>query len=237
MAHAGTVVHEIIDIALREFAKSGKYPDWKTMDDMFDPTWEAKVKEEEEKPWFIGWKWDNKDPEVKVRREYRPLVRIAREQALEKIRPWMLGNEPVVEWRIDLELQSDEGPFQLVGYADLLMNTGILCDWKTTHDEVSKRQKATWLQFAGYALWAWPIVGEENLQCQKIFLVRGNDPHVEFVPFMITEAHREWFCKVAAQVWKMVLHDAYLPGTDTWLCSPKFCEFWGPCKGELETKK
>src|SRR5262249_28272111 len=136
------------------------YPDWKSMDDLFLQTWSRKKAEEEAKRSFVGWIWDI--PEEQSREQYRPLVRVAREDALPNVRPWMIGNDPVVEHRVDLELQSDVGPFKLLGFIDLLDDTGVLMDWKTsTKEEVSARQKRTWLQFAGYALYVWPIVGEE----------------------------------------------------------------------------
>lgn len=230
---AGNVHHKIVENAIRTFARTGKYPDWKEMDDQFEPSWKAKVAEEEERPEFLGWKWDPGDPEKKVKEQYRQLIRVTREKALPGIRPWMIGNEPVVEYKIDIDLPSEVGPFRLLGYLDLLEEHGILIDWKTTEDEVSKRQKKTWLQFAGYSLWAYPIVGEEELRCEKVFLIRGTKPDVQRVPFVVGRAHRAWFVKVAAAVWKMVKSGVFLPNTEGWWCGPKYCDFFRGCRGEI----
>lgn len=230
--HAGRVVHEILEFALKEYPKTGAYPDWKTLDDMFLPAWERKKAEEEAKESFIGWDWGI--PEEQSKLQYRPLIRAAWEGALPKVRPWMIGGEPVVEHRIDLELQSDVGPFKLIGYIDLLDDTGVLLDWKTsTKEEVSARQKKLWLQFAAYALYVWPIVGEETLECKKIFLVPGANPRVEWCPFTVGPKHREWFCRIAAEVWKSVYYGAYPARSEGWWCSAKFCSFWGPCQEGL----
>lgn len=231
---AGNVVHEILEFALRGFARTGKYPDWKELDDLYEPTWQKRVAKEEAREDFLGWDWSSDDPEEKVKREYRPLVKIAREQVLPTLKPWMLGGEPVVEYKIDLELQSDVGPFTLLGYLDLLDHTGMLIDWKTTEQEVSKRARKTWLQFAAYSLWAWPIVGDDTMRCEKIFLVRASRPYVERVPFTITPKHRGYLVRVAAEVWKMVHHGVFLPNTETWHCSPKFCAFYAGCQGEID---
>lgn len=230
---AGNVLHEIIEHALREFARTGKYPDLRTLDDMYDPIWERRTGEEESKKDYIGWEVDPDDPPEKIRREYRALVRLAREEVLVKIRPWMLGGEPVVEYRIELELLSPVGPFTLLGYADLLDDEGVLCDWKTTEGDVSKRQLRTWLQFAAYSLWAYPIVGEEDLRCEKIFLVRGKKPFVQRKAFLMTHKHREWFVKTAAAVWGMIHHGIFLPNTDHWSCNPKYCSYFWGCRGEI----
>lgn len=227
--HAGRVVHDIIENALKEYGRTGRYPSWQTMDDQYLPTWERKTKQEEEKPTFIGWTWDADDPMEKVREECRPLVRLAREQALEHLRPWMLETGPVVEHRVDMEFRSEVGPFKTIGYIDLLDDTGMLSDWKTTK-KVSERAKKGWMQSASYSFWVWPMVGEEVVRAQKIFLVRGENPHVEFAPCEVGPAHRAWFAKIGADVWKSVVYGVYPARNEGWHCSPKFCSFHGPCQ-------
>lgn len=230
---AGNVVHEIMEVALREYAKSGKYPEAKALDDLYEPTWAQKTQEEEARQDFLGWDWEPDDPMEKAKADYRHLIRVAREQILPTIKPWMLGKEPVIEYRIDLELRSEMGPFKLLGYADFLDDSGFLGDWKTTENKVSDRAKRMWLQFAGYSLWAYPIVGQENLKCQKIFLVRAKKPYFERCEFVITAKHREYFVKVAAAVWQMVQAGAYIPVTDTWFCKPGWCGYYAGCQGEF----
>lgn len=231
----GRVVHALIEAALREYAKTERYPDWKTMDDRYLAAWDDEVKEEEGRDYFLGWRDDPKDPMEKVKVECRPLVRIAREGALEQIRPWMIGNDPVVEYRIDLELPSEIGPFKLVGFIDLLDASGILTDWKTTKNEVSGRAKKGWLQFGAYALHVWPLVGEEIVRCRKIFLIRGEDPRVEFCDYAITPKHRAWFVDLAAKIWKLLAEEKYHGNPTGWWCSDDTCSFWPPCQGELAT--
>lgn len=233
--HAGNVVHEIIEDALTEYARTGIYPDWQTMDDRYDPVWKAQQKESEEKPWFIGWQEEPDDPLEKLRREYRRLIRVARDEVLPTVRPWMIDDSPVVEYKIDLDIRTKVGICPIIGYADMLDASGVLMDWKTTGKKVSNRAKTTWLQFAAYSIWAWPIVGESELKCEKVFLVRGekDDPHAERVSFTMGPKHREYFVKVAAQVWEMMHHNIYIANPNTWLCKPSFCPFHAGCMGEL----
>lgn len=234
-AHAGVVVHHVIEDALRGYAKTGRYPDWQTMDDHFEPAWEKEQKEQEEKPWFVGWKEEADDPIEKLRREYRRLIKVARDEVLPTVRPWTIDKTPVVEHRIDLDIRTKFGMCPIIGYVDMLDESGILMDWKSTGKKVSNRAKSTWLQFAAYSLWAWPIVGEQELRCEKIFLVRGenDDPHAERVSFVMGPKHREYFVKVAAQVWETIHHGIYIANPNTWLCKPGWCPFFSGCMGEL----
>lgn len=234
---AGNVFHEIMEYALRQRAANGVYPDWKTLDDMFLPVWERRVSEAEGKDDFVGWEDKADDSAEKIKAEYRPLVRLGRDEVLPTLNPWMLGGTPVVEQKISLEIQSPVGPFTLLGYIDYLDASGVLMDWKTTKlndkGELSKRAQRTWLQFAAYSLWAYPIVGDEDLRCEKIFMVRGEKPFVVRKAFVVGQKHREWFVRVAGEVWKMIRHKIFLPNTESWSCNPTFCSFFGGCRGEI----
>lgn len=229
---SGNVIHEILEFAMREFGRTGKYPSWKDLDDKYEPTWAEKTSEEEKKEDFLGWDWESDDPLSKVKGDFRALLRMAVEKALPTVKPWMLGKEPVVEYKIDLEMQSAMGPFKLLGYIDFLDDSGFIGDWKTTEKKVSDRAKRMWLQFAAYSLWAYPIVGQEDLKCKKMFLVRAREPFFEPCEFLIKQKHRDYFVKVAAAVWQMVQSAAYIPVTDTWLCKKDWCEYYAGCQGE-----
>lgn len=226
----GRVIHAIVEMALKECGRTGKYPSAKTMDDHFRPAWQREVEKEESKDSFIGWQWDM--PEEEAKAAYRALIPVARE-ALEEYRPWQLDSGPAVEQRIDLEFATEVGPAPLIGYVDLLDETGLLADWKSTlKSEPSGLAKKSWLQFGCYSFWSWPLVGEEIQECRKIFLVAGGTPHVEVEPFTVGPRHREYFAKLAAQVWKAIYHGVY-PTTDSWKCNPDFCAFFGPCKSDV----
>jgi len=238
VAHGGIVVHEIIETALKVFARTGKYPDWKDMDDQFDVVWNRQQTKTQGKDDFIGWKEDAKEPVEKVRMECRPLIRLAREEALPRYQPWMLDSGPVVEKRIDLELESAIGTFPLIGYIDLLDASGVLVDWKTTgvnkEGNVSDRKLKGWLQNAAYSLWAWPIVGEEYLPCQKVFLVKGRVPRIEYSNFKVGPKHRKFFTDVAAEVWVSTVQGGFPANPNTWMCNPKYCSYYAVCRGEVE---
>jgi hypothetical protein len=77
------------------------------------------------------------------------------------------------------------------------------------------------------------LADRQDMMCRKIFLVRAKKPFVQFCDFTITNKHREYFTKVAAQVWQMVQAAAYVPVTDTWFCKPGWCNYYAGCQGEF----
>lgn len=237
VAHGGIVVHDIIENTLKTFARTGSYPSWQEMDDQFLPTWERQQQKTESYPDFLGWKEDPKDPPEKVLAECRPLVRLAREEALPRYQPMMLEEGPAVENWIHLELESRIGPFPIIGKIDLLDAAGVLVDWKTTgvskDGKISNRKLHGWFQSAAYSLWAWPIVGEEYLPCQKVFLVRGQN-RIQYSNFKVGPKHRKFFVEVAAATWEMTVNGGFPANPNTWMCSPEYCPYYGPCRGEAE---
>jgi CRISPR/Cas system-associated exonuclease Cas4 (RecB family) len=239
---AGSAFHAVIEHGL--LARSaGRTADPKELDDRFGPAWDGQFREDEQKPGFLGWREDPADPLDRMKEEYRALVRLAATEVLPKICPWHIDGRPVIEHRIDLEVQSAEGPFPVVGYIDLLGHDGLLIDWKTTRDtedqggkdEEYKRKKNArgWLQFAAYSCFTWPLTGQENQPARKIFMVRGPKPRVEHFDYVVTQAHREWFMRVAGDVWTAIKRDVYPPDNTGWWCDERFCSFYGPCQEGL----
>lgn len=240
---AGNAFHEVVEHALKHKASSGRYPDWKTLDDLFGPAWDRRFKAREEDKDFVGWNVDPEDPVDRMKEEYRALVRLASDQVLPKINPWVIDDQPVVEYRVDLELETGAGKVDLLGYVDLLDASGMLMDWKTTRQydtdpkdaveaAAEKRYKARrgWLQFAAYSLWSWPVTGMDAQPARKILMVRGKEPRVDYADMVLTERHRDWFVKLAGDVWR-ALKAGIFPGNNTgWWCSHKFCSFYGPCQ-------
>jgi hypothetical protein len=88
---SGNAVHKVLEHALRDKARTGKLIDWKTLDDMFVPAWEAEVAEEEAKEDFLGWDWKADDPAETVQADCRQLVRVAYDEVLPHVKPWMLA--------------------------------------------------------------------------------------------------------------------------------------------------
>jgi hypothetical protein len=216
---AGRAVHAVLEAALRRILAGGTLMSAQDMDDLYLPTWNRETAEEEGKESFLGWNYDDETEEV-VREESRALVRIAREEILPKIKPRL------VEHRLEWSIPCEGGAVPMVGYLDLLEEDGVLSDWKTTAGKVSARAKTTWMQFAGYAMPLSEDMGREVIEARKIFLVRGKRPRIEIAPFTIVPQQRAWFAHCAKEVWKSTRAGAYVPNTNGWWCTKKFCGFY-----------
>lgn len=223
---SGNAVHAVLERALKRVILGGKIPDRNEADDWFLAAWDSEKKEREEKPRFIGWLWD--EPEEKTKNECRALIPFALTEILPVIKPRL------VEEEAKLYYDSEIGGFLVWGQLDLLEEDGVLSDWKTTK-KVSKNARDSWLQLGHYSRYVHEVVGgSEVTPARKIFLIRGAAPKVDVVKYEITPAMRAYFSEVAAEVWKAVRANSYVPNTNGWWCDPDWCPFYGPCQGELK---
>jgi hypothetical protein len=219
---AGRVVHAILEAALKPVLAGKALPSDKDLDDMFQPRWDREIAEESAKEGHLGWTWDADDPEKAVRRESRALVWMARRDILPKIRPKM------VERKFNYEMDSAAGKFMLYGVIDLLEEDGRLVDWKTVR-KVSDNARTLDVQFPGYSIFVTEVTRQPVTPARKIFLIRGKKPTWCEQTYEIGEHHREWFRGVAAEVWRTIQADVYLPNTGGWWHQEKFCSSWGSC--------
>lgn len=223
---AGRVVHAVIERSMKQVRFGKPLPVAHEMDDWFLVSWNDQIKEEEEKPSFLGWEWDEDDPPEKAKAEFRALIPYVRESVLPEIRPKFI-EEPV-----KLMYPSEIGEFLVWGQLDLMDEAGAIWDWKTTA-KVSANAKKGWFQFAHYSRLAVEVTGDLATPIKKTFLVRGKRPKHEIVPFVLGPMHREWFARVAANAWKVVKAGAYVANTGGWWCAPDWCGFYAVCQGDF----
>lgn len=226
---AGRVVHAVAERALKRVILGSGLPSAKDVDDWYVAAWKEEVAGEEEKSSFLGWDWDEKrgDSHDKAHRECRALAQFALTDVLPGIKP------KLIEEDAKLYYDSDVGQFLVWGRLDLYEQDDTVTDWKTTR-KVSKNATESWLQFAHYSRYAHEVMnGPETTKCRKIFLIRGASPKADVASYDLTQGKRNWFHRVAAEVWKATKSGVYIPNTSGWWCSPDWCSYYPTCQGEL----
>jgi CRISPR/Cas system-associated exonuclease Cas4 (RecB family) len=225
VAFAGRTFHTIMEHALKLRLGGLPIPRPQELDDRFLAEWQAGIEREEQSEGFCGWQWDEGDSPERAQSDYRALVRLAATDVLPSIRPQF------VEHRFEISV----GGVPLVGYLDLVEEGGVLSDWKTV-GSISARQRLLSLQLMGYSWAVQSLLGTtSDTEARKLFFVRnGNHPKFEAVSFVVRDEHRRWFAQVAEAVWRMVRAEAYVPNTDGWWCTPKFCSYYSICQEGLK---
>lgn len=223
----GTIVHAVLEWALRRRLMGQDIPEAKEADDYFLKFWEAEFAKAESKETFMGWDWQEGDNAARAHEECRALIPFALKEILPDLKP------KLIEEDIKIQFQSPVGPYLMWGKLDLMEEDCLITDWKTTIGSVSKNQKKMGMAFPYYSFKALEHGAPELVKCRKIFLVRGHRPNMEVVNYIVGPVLRDWFVRVATEVWKMCKADAFVPNPGGWWCSPQFCSFYGICQGEL----
>jgi hypothetical protein len=226
---AGRVVHSVLEKALRQLKGGDGLPSAQDMDDWYEPIWDEHVKEEEEKDNFLNWQWDENDPEADVKKGSRELVRVAREEILDKIKP------DLIEHNMHFDLEDAEGnKFRVYGVLDIFEQDGMLSDWKTAKAVNANNSKLD-IQFMGYSWWHKDHTGKKVTPARKIFLVRQKRRcKLEVKEYKVKKYHREFFATVAGEVWALCQRGTgFVANTNGWWCSRKMCGFFEGCQGDL----
>ncbi len=225
---SGIIVHAVLEWALKRKREGQPLPSAFDADDYFIKTWKAKFAAEEAKETFFGWEWQEGDNLERAYAQCRALVPFAMTEILPDLKP------KLIEEDIKIEFDSPVGSFLIWGKLDLMEDSGLVTDWKTSLKDPSKNQKKMGMGLIYYTFKAIEYGAPEIAPARKIFLIRGAQPSVEVVKYDIGPGLRDYFTRVAVEVWKMCYADAFVPNTSSWICSPKWCSFYGTCQGELE---
>jgi hypothetical protein len=223
---AGRIVHAILEDALTDVIAGKGLPAAPTMDDQYLKHWDREWAETESKPWFGGWDFGIDKDGTRLKEECRALLPLALYEVLPTIKPILVEHS--------FEMDVDGVPVK--GVLDLMQEGNLLVDWKTG-DKLPKSADAVDIQVAGYSEWKVRHFGldteTEVTAFQKIFLIFGRRPRVEKKDYAVTSGHRAFFRQSAAEIWKAVQADCYIPNPNGWWCGEKWCSFWHGCRGAI----
>jgi len=227
---AGRVFHAVVETALKHVMAGDGLLSAMALDDLFSVEWNAEIREEEAKDWFFGWEipFEAKNQPERLMVGYRKLVKLAREGVLPKLKP------KLVEHMFEVEFDGLHGSpdFVVKGVIDLVEEDGTLSDWKTTGRVKEEKLDP---QFPFYSFHVSKLTGKSDVRVQKIYMVLDAEGvRIQRRCYVVGEAHRRWFHRVAADVAKMVATGVYVMNPNGWWCSEAFCPHWRGCVGELQ---
>lgn len=230
--HAGRTFHAVVEVALKAVMAGTGLLSVAALDDLFLVKWQEEIRKEEAKSWFFGWEnpAQPKDQPERLKADYRKLVRLAREGVLPTLRPRLVEHTFEESFH---SLHDLDSTFTVKGVIDLVEEDWLLSDWKTT--ERVKDEKLD-PQFPFYSFLVSELSKRPDVRVQKIYMVREPDFGVRLQRrrYVVGEAHRRWFRRVASDVALMVASGAYVMNPGGWWCSEAFCPHWRGCVGELQ---
>lgn len=137
----------------------------------------------------------------------------------------------LIERRVELHVPGV--PVPIIGYIDVITRDGVPGDFKTASrmwadgkagDELQPLFYLAALNQEGILVPDWTfrhyVVSKAQSPTAKVFEVKRKPSEV----FGLFEIIR--------RAWQAIEAKAYLMQTDTWKCSPKYCEYWDKCRAQ-----
>lgn len=137
---------------------------------------------------------------------------------------------PMVERK--LELRVPGVPVPVIGYMDIMTADGIPGDFKTSSYAWSQDKAKAELQPAFY-LAALNQMGHTvpGLRFRHYVVTKGKQPTARVFEHQRTWGEILWLYELIQRVWDAIEKEVYPLNPSSWLCSPKYCNWWSQCRG------
>jgi hypothetical protein len=137
----------------------------------------------------------------------------------------------LVEERFNIDL-GDDFPFTLMGIWDIIERDGTLADNKSLKRTPNQSDTDKDLQLTAYAT-AYRKVYQKLPTALRIdAAIKKKNPSTKQIITQRTDDECEWFINTLVHnVGRSIINEAFHPNPNGWHCDPRFCGYWGQCKG------
>ena len=123
----------------------------------------------------------------------------------------------------------------IIGYIDVITEDGIPTDFKTSSKSWSEKKALEEMQPLFYlAALSQAGVCVPGRQFRHIIFVKNKTPKVQSITTTHNMAKLLWLYRVIEDVWKAIEVEAFPVNPTGWQCSPRFCDYWGSCRGKFD---
>lgn len=150
---------------------------------------------------------------------------------LDGIEPLIVDEQLMIEKRIELRVPGV--PIPIIGYIDLVEADGVPADFKTSSRSwnASKAREEMQPSFYLAALNQQGFEGNPDLRFRHYVFVKSKTPKVEIWETQRTLGELFWLFGAIRDVYDAIAARAFPPNPGTWLCNPRYCEYWEICRG------
>lgn len=145
----------------------------------------------------------------------------------------MYDNEgPIVERKVEITIPNV--PVPIIGYIDLIMKDGVPGDFKTSKRKWNYERAKAEMQPLFYLV-AMQQLGilsvADEWKFRHIVVVKNKTPYMEIIEHTRKPQEIDFLYSYVQNVWDGIACGAFPENPNSWLCNPKFCDFWQICRG------
>lgn len=217
----GSAIHSTIEGCLEVRSNGGHVE----LDKLWIEMWRSKLESTERIDWGI------ETPEEHYQEGLRLLGNPDLQRMINGIRPKVDDHGAYIERKIELCVPGV--PIPIIGYIDIMTNDGVPGDFKTSSRawDLGKAQEE--LQPVFY-LAALNQAGHTvpGLRFRHYVITKAKKPQVQVLEHQRTWQDIFWLFGLIQQVWRAIQSESFVYGPHSWLCNPKYCNFWSTCRGK-----
>jgi len=203
-----------------EYLKTGA-----PLGELWPAAWEAQLEREPE----VDWSQDT--PESLAATGMRMINSQAVRDLLSSVRENFNPETCCIERRVELRVPGV--PIPVIGYIDVITKDGTPGDFKTAARMWSEDKPAAEMQPLVY-LAALNQVGEHShaWRFRHYVMTKTAKPTARMfeTQYSVSDVLGTLFPTISG-VWQAIQAEAFPKVTTGWKCSPKWCEYWGMCRG------
>jgi len=213
----GGAVHEALAHNYEQKIKS--HEDLKCSDvvGFMAAAFEARVKKEGEVDWEETLPGDLLDQGLLVTQKYQKV--------------WAPSVQPIAV-ELEQRIQFGEGFPDLLGYIDLINDSGLIIDHKVVARRTPQGDANNAVQLSCYGMMRSVATGVEDQELAFDCLVKTKTPKVVRVNTMRKPPDHAFLLKQMGEIYRCIMAGVFVPNTNGWHCSPKYCGYYGMCRGK-----
>lgn len=125
-------------------------------------------------------------------------------------------------------------PIPIIGYIDIMLNDGIPIDLKTAGKmwpaDKAQDEIQPLFYLAGLNQMGEPVPG--NRFRYAIFTKSAKNPYGKVFECEYQYADMFWLYDLISEAWRGIDAKVFPMNPNSWKCNPKYCEYWGECRGK-----
>jgi hypothetical protein len=137
-----------------------------------------------------------------------------------------------VEKKVQFEIPGI--PWPIVGYIDVMCSDGIPLDIKTAARMWPQDKASVEMQPLFY-LHALNLLGEteHQMRFRHVVFTKAKTPKVAMFETQRTQREIDFMLRMLDATYKGIAANIFVPNPNSWLCSPKYCEFYDTCRNGM----
>ncbi len=217
----GSAFHATIENYIEHKHKERTAPD---IAELWNSNWRSKVEAEKNVDWGAEQPDDHHKDGLRIVTNKDVLALV------DSIRPKVDDVGLFMERKITLNVPGV--PVPIIGYIDIMTADGVPGDFKTASMAWSDQKAKDELQPVFYLAALNQLgVTVPRLAFRHYVITKAKTPKVQVIEHHHTWNEIFWLFELIRSVWRGIEQEVYPLNPGGWLCSPKYCSFWGNCRG------